>query len=172
MYWGATRRFVSSSHSVAIASLPTAASREHNVAVELDATCTTDIVEWTLVDESRMPRTDGELVSPNDAIVAPSASLRRFIEVVPGSNGRHFANEIAIDIASPDWVFFKSQGVSAGSWRRGSWNLTYTCVTLTFASRPGVHAKTRSYYRNGYGCFAIADHTTAAHCKFLLPQSQ
>ena len=153
---------MSSPHSVAMASLPTAACREHNDAAALDATCTRDIEEWAVVDESRMQRTDGARVSLNEAIVAPSQSLRRFIEVVPCS----------MDFASPDWVFFKSHGASAGTWRRGSWNLTDTCVTLTFASRPGIEARTRSYYRNSYGCFATADHTTAAHCKFLLPQSQ
>ena len=163
---------MSSPHSVAMASLPTAACREHNDAAALDATCTHDIKEWAVVDESRMQRTAGAQVSLNDAIVAPSQSLRRFIEVVPCSNGRHCANEVAIDLASPDWVFFKSHGASAGTWRRGSWNLTDTCVTFTFASRPGIEARTRSYYRNSYGCFATADNTTAAHCKFLLPQSQ
>ena len=119
---------MSSPHSVAMASLPTAACREHNDAAALDATCTHDIEEWAVVDESRMQRTDGAHDSLNETLVAPSQSLRRFIEVVPCSNGRHFANEVAIDLASPDWVFFKSHGASAGTWRRGSWNLTDTCV--------------------------------------------
>ena len=159
---------MSSPHSVAMASLPTAACREHNDAAALDATCTHDIEERAVADESRMQRTDGAQDTLNEAIVA----LRRFIEVIPCSNGRHCANEVAIDLASPDWVFFKSHGASAGTWRRGSWNLTDTCVTLTFASRPGIEARTRSYYRNSYGCFATGDHTTAAHCKFLLPRNQ
>ena len=163
---------MSSPQSVATASLPTAECREHNVAAALDATCTQDIVEWAVMDESGMQRTDGAQESLNEAIVAPSQSLRRFIELVPCSDGRHFANEVAIDPATKDWVFFKSHGDSAGTWRRGSWHLTDTCVTLTFASRPGFAARTRSYYRNSYGCFATGDHTTAAHCKFLLPQSQ
>ena len=135
---------MSSPHSVAMASLPTAACREHNDAAALDATCTRDIEEWAVVDESRMQRTDGARVSLNEAIVAPSQSLRRFIELVACSDGRHFANEVAIDPATKDWVLFKSHGDSAGTWRRGSWNVTDTCVTLTFASRPGIEARTRS----------------------------
>ena len=155
-----------------MASLPTAECCEHNVAAVLDATSTEEIGEWAVIDGSGMRRTEGAQESLNEAIVAPSQSLRRFIELVPCSDGRHFANEVAIDPATKDWVFFKSHGDSAGTWRRGSWHLTDTCVTLTFASRPSFAARTRSYYRNSYGCFATGDHTTAAHCKFLLPQSQ
>ena len=86
-----------------MASRPTAACREHNDAAALDATCTHDIEEWAVVDESRMQRTDGAQVSLNDAIVAPSQSLRRFIEVVPCSNGRHFANEVAMTSPVQTW---------------------------------------------------------------------
>ena len=158
-----------------MASLPTAECCEHNVASALDATFTKEIVEWAVMDESGMRRTEGAQESLNEATAAPSQSLRRFIELVPCSDGWHFANEVTIDPAAKDWVFYKSHGDEAGSWRSGSWHLTDTCLALTFAShfasRPGFAARTRSYFRNSYGCFATGDHTTAAHCKFLLPQS-
>ena len=50
-----------------MASLPTAACREHNDAAALDATCTHDIEEWAVVDESRMQRTDGARVNLKEA---------------------------------------------------------------------------------------------------------
>ena len=118
-----------------------------------------------------MRSTEGAQESLSEAIVAPSQSLRRFIELVPGDGGRHFANEVAIHPATKDLLFFKGHREETGTWRRGSWDCTDTCVILIFASRPGVAARTRSYYRNSYGCFATVDHTTAEHCKFLLPQS-
>ena len=96
----------------------------------LDATCTRDIEEWAVVDESRMQRTDGAQDTLNEAIVAPSQSLRRFIEVVPCSNGRHFPNEVAIDLASPDWVFFKeSRRVGGYLAPRVAEPHRYTCDT-------------------------------------------
>ena len=152
-------------HSVAMASLPTAEFCENNVAAVLDATSAEEIVEWSVIDESGMRSPEGAQESLNEATVAPSQRLLRFIELVPGDGGRHFANEVAIHPATKDWLFFKGYRKETGSWRRGS------CVTLSFASRPGVAARTKSYYRNRYGCFATVDHTTAEHCKFLLPQN-
>ena len=154
-----------------MASLPTAEFRESTFAAALDATSAQEIVEWSVIDESGMRSTEGAQESLNEAIVAPSQSLRRFIELVPGDGGRHFANEVAIHPATKDWLFFKGHRKETGSWRRGSWDCTDTCVTLSFASRPGVAARTKSYYRNRDGCFATVDHTTAEHCKFLLPQN-
>ena len=55
---------MSSPHSVAMASLPTAACREHNDAAALDATCARDIEEWAVVDERRMQRTRGTFAKP------------------------------------------------------------------------------------------------------------
>ena len=72
------------------------------------------------MDESGMQRTDGAQDSLDEPIVAPSQSLRRFIELVPCSDGRHFANEVAIDPATKDFVFFKNHGDSAGTQRSGS----------------------------------------------------
>ena len=118
-----------------------------------------------------MRSTEGAQESLSAAFVAPSQSLRRFIELVPGDGGRHFANEVAIHPATKDLLFFKSHKEETGTWRRGSWDCTDTCVTLSFASKPGVAARTRSYYRNRYGFLATVDHTTAEHCKFLLPQN-
>ena len=48
--------------------------------------------EWSVIDDIGMRSTEGALESPSEAIVAPSQSLRRFIELVPGDGGRHFAN--------------------------------------------------------------------------------
>ena len=158
-------------HRVAIASLPTAEFRESNVAAALDATAAQAIVERSVLDDSGMRSTEGAQESFSAAIMAPSQSLRRFIELVPGDGGRHFANEVAIHPATKDWLFFKGHKEETGTWRRGSWDCTDTCVTFSFASRPGVVARRKSYYRNSYGCFAIVDHTTAEQCKFLLPQS-
>ena len=109
-----------------MASLSTAEFRESNVAAALDANAAQEIVEWSVIDDSGMRSTEGAQESLSEAIVAPSQSLRRFIELVPCSDGRHFANEVAIDPATKDWVFFKSHGDSAGTWRRGSWHLTDT----------------------------------------------
>ena len=120
---------------------------------------------------SGMRTTDGAQESLNEAIVAHSQSVLRFIELVPCGGGRHFANAVAIHPATKDLLFFKSHGDEAGSWRRGSRDCTDACVILSFASRLGFAALTRRYYRNRYGCFATVDHTTAKHCKFLLPQS-
>ena len=168
MYWGPTSRFVSLPHSVAMASLPTAEFCENNIAAVLDATSAKEIVEWSVIDKSGMRSTEGAQEIVNQTIVAPSQSLRRFIAFVPCGDGRHFANDVAIHPATKDFVFSKSHGDKARTWRRGSWDCTDTCVTFSFASRPGFAARTRRY---GYGCFAIVDHTTAEHCKFLLPQS-
>ena len=137
-----------------MASLPTAAFRE-----------------WSVIDDIGMRSTEGALEGVSEAIVAPSQCLRRFIELVPGDSGRHYANEVAIHPATEDGVFFKCHRQETGTWRRGSWDCTDMCVTLSFASRPDVAARTRSYNRNSYGCFAIVDHTTAQHRKFLLPQN-
>ena len=101
-----------------MASLPTAECCEHNVAAVLDVTSTPEIVESAVIDGSGMRRTEGAQESLNEAIVAPSQSLRRFIELVPCSDGRHVANEVAILPATKDWVFFKSYGDEAASWRR------------------------------------------------------
>ena len=132
---------------------------------------TAEFREWSVIDDSGMRSTESAQESLSEAIVAPLQSLRRFIELVPGDGGRHFANEVAIHPATKDWVFCMGHREETGTWRRGSWDCPDTCVTPSFASRPDVAARTRSYYRNSYGCFAIVDHTTAEHCKFLLPQS-
>ena len=170
LYSGPTSRFASLPHSVAMASLPTAEFRESNVAAALDATAAQEIVEWSVIDDSGMRSTEAPQESFSEAIMAPSQSLRHFIELVPGDGGRHFADEVTIHPATKEWLFFKGHKEETGTWRRGSWDCTDTRVTLSFASRPGVAARTRSYYRNSYRCFAIIDHTTAEHCKFLLPQ--
>ena len=144
LHSGPTSRFVSLPHSVAMASLPTAEFRENNVAAALDATAAQEIVEWSVIDDSGMRSTEGAQESLSEAIVATSQSLRRFIELVPGDGGRHFANEVAIHLATKDWQFFKGHKEETGTWRRGSWDCTDTCVILSFASRPDVAARTRS----------------------------
>ena len=154
-----------------MASLPTAEFCENNGAAVLDATSAQEMIEWSVIDTSGMRSTEGAQESLSEAIVAPSQSLRRFIELVPGDGGRLFTNEVVIHPATEDWLFFKGHKKETGTWRRGSWDCTDTCVTLSFASKPGVAARTRSYYQSSYGCFAIVDHTIAEHCEFLLPQS-
>ena len=94
-------------HSVAMASLPTAEFRESIVAAAQDVTAAKEIVERSVIDNSGMRSTEGAQESFSAAIVAPSQSLRRFIELVPGDGGRQFANEVAIHPATKDWLFFK-----------------------------------------------------------------
>ena len=89
-----------------MATLPTAEFRESNVAAALDATSAQEIVEWSVIDDSGMRSTEGAQESLSEAIVATSPSLWRFMELVPGDGGRHFANEVAIHPATKDWLFF------------------------------------------------------------------
>ena len=56
------------------------------------------------------------------------------------------------------------------TWRKGSWDCTDKCVTLSFASRPGVAARTKNCYRNNLGVSRLSI-TTAEHCKFLQAQN-
>ena len=90
-----------------MASLPTAEFRQSNVAAALDGTAATEIVEWSVIDDSGMRSTEAVQEGLSEAIVARSQSLRRFIELVPGDGGRHFATEVAIHPTTKDWVFFK-----------------------------------------------------------------
>ena len=95
-----TSRFLSLPHSVAMAPVPTAEFRESNVAAALAATSAQEIVEWSVIVDSGMRSTEGAQESLSEAIVAPSQSLRRFTELVPGDGGRHFANEVPIHHAT------------------------------------------------------------------------
>ena len=110
---------------------------------------------------------------PN-AAAAMASDIVRFVEYVPGDNGQHFLNNLALDRCNDNWVFFGDG--DTGEWRPGKWTWhkqEEEVITLTYARKHGILEKTRSFKRNALGWYVTNRHTSACHTKvlYLLPQT-
>ena len=81
--------------------------------------------------------------------VAHGAHFFWLLEVVPGSDGNAFANQIILQSDKPNGIWFASDGAAA-TWRPGWWRITQQPATISicFAWRDGVQAKVRTYVRH------------------------
>ena len=110
---------------------------------------------------------------PN-AAAAMASDILRFVEYVPGDNGQHFLNNLALDRCNDNWVFFGDG--DTGEWRPGKWTWHKQddeVITLTYARKHGILEKTRSFKRNALGWYVTHCHTSASHTKvlYMLPQT-
>ena len=105
------------------------------------------------------------------AAPAMASDIVRYVEFVPGDNGQHFFNNVALDRCNDNLVFF---GVGdTGEWRPGkwTWHKQEEVITLTYARMHGIREETRSFERNALGWYVTNRHTSACHTKvlYLLP---
>jgi hypothetical protein len=100
------------------------------------------------------------------------SDIVRFVEYVPGDDGQHFLNNVALHRCNDKWVFV---GLGdTGDWRAGKWTWhkhEEKVITLTYARKKGIREKTRSFKRNALGWYVTNCHTSASHIKvlYLLP---
>ena len=92
--------------------------------------------EWQLVC-----RSDSQLsfsVPPlPDGARAMASDIVRFVEFVPGDDGKHFLHNVALDRCNDNWILF-GQG-NIGDWRHGHWTWVKqedVAITLTCAWKP------------------------------------
>ena len=106
------------------------------------------------------------------AALARAFDIVRFVEFVPGDDGKHFLHNVALHMSNNNWVFF---GLGdTGEWRPGKWTWQkqeVEVITLTYAWKNGIREKTTSFKRNALGWYVTNMHTRACHSKvlYLLP---
>ena len=110
---------------------------------------------------------------PEAAPALPFAIVR-FVAFVPGDDGKHFIQNVALSVFNHNWIFF-GQG-DTGEWRPGNWTWhkkEAEVITLTYAWKNGIPEKTTSFKRNALGWYVTNKHTRACHSKvlYLLPPS-
>ena len=96
----------------------------------------------------------------------------RFVELVPGDAGKHFIHNVALHMFNDNWVFFGRR--NTGEWRPGKWTWQKQeaeVITLRFAWKNGIRAKTTSFKRNALGWYVSNKHVRACQTKvlYLLP---
>ena len=77
--------------------------------------------------------------------------LLRFAKAVPHEGGRHFVNEIAIDIDFLHFVVSRATKHKQCVWLEGCWQLSVNFIEITFASNVHVRKNTRKFVKNKYG---------------------
>ena len=108
------------------------------------------------------------------AAAAMPCDIVRFVELVPGDAGRHFIHNVALHMLHDNWVCFGRR--NTGEWRPGKWTWLKEeaeVMTLRFAWKDGIRAKTTSFKRNALGWYVTNRHTSACHAKvlYLLPET-
>ena len=96
------------------------------------------------------------------------------LEVVPGTDGNAFANQIMFRADRPNGLWFAGDGASAATWRSGHWFITQQPDTIRtcFAWCDGVRVKERIYLRHPvFDFYWSAIGGSAAHVKILLQLS-
>ena len=92
----------------------------------------------------------------------------RFVEFVPGENGRHTLHNVAVHMLNDNWIFFGRPGT--GEWRPGKWTRQKQepeVLLLWFAWKEGVRAKTISFQKNALGWYVSNSHVRACQTKVL-----
>ena len=104
--------------------------------------------------------------------LAQGAHFFWLLEVVPGSDGNAFANQIILQSDKPNGIWFASDGAAA-TWRPGWWRITQQPATISicFAWRDGIQAKVRTYVRHRVFHFYWNASASAGDIKMLLPLS-
>ena len=108
---------------------------------------------------------------PGAAPAMPS-DIVRFVELVHGDAGRHFIHNVALHMLNVNLVFFNRR--NTGEWRPGKWTWLKEeaeVITLRFAWKDGIRAKTTSFKRNALGWYVSYQHVRACEAKvlYLLP---
>ena len=107
-----------------------------------------------------------------EASTALPFEIVRFVEFVPGDDGKHFIHHVALNMCNHNWVFF-GQG-DTGELRPGNWawhKQEAEVITLTYAWKNGIPEKTTSFKRNALGWYVTNKRARACHSKvlYLLP---
>ena len=92
----------------------------------------------------------------------------RFVEFVPGENGRHTLHNVAVHMLNDNWIFFGRPGT--GEWRPGKWTRQKQepeVLLLWFAWKEGVRAKTISFQNIALGWYVSNSHVRACQTKLL-----
>ena len=92
----------------------------------------------------------------------------RFVEFVPGENGRHTLHNVAVHMLNDNWIFFGRAGT--GEWRPGKWTWQKQepeVLMFRFDFKQGIGAKTTWFQRNAIGWFVSKSHVRACETRVL-----